>query len=168
MCSGSPPLFRCPSRCYAILSRHWRGREWHRQPCGRTSPPFVTPRLCADTRGRGSYLLSPACVWSRMGPGHPPTRRRLPIIPAILRQTRPPATRRPVTASYQETMLWAAATVYFFGFFRAGEITVPLSSAFDARVHLCWGDAERRPEPSSAERHLITCRLQIVVFVSWH
>ena len=73
----------------------------------------------------------------RAAAGQPPTRRRLPITPAILHQMRPPATRRPVTASYQETMLWAAATVCFF---RAGEITVPLSSAFDARVHLCWGD----------------------------
>ncbi len=38
------------------------------------------------------------------------------------------------------TMLWAAATLCFFGVFRAGEITVPSMKAFDAPTHLSWGD----------------------------
>ena len=42
--------------------------------------------------------------------------------------------------SYEERLLWAAAAVCFFGFFRAGEITAPNTSAFDPRVHLAWGD----------------------------
>ena len=31
-------------------------------------------------------------------------------------------------------------TTCFFGFFRAGEITVPAAEAFDPAVHLAWGD----------------------------
>ena len=109
-------------------------RRSPRPGCARTPGPrelSSLPRL---------RLVQNGARRERAAAGQPPTRRRLPITPAILRQMRPPATRRPVTASYQETMLWAAATVCFFGFFRAGEITVPRSSAFDARVHLCWGD----------------------------
>ena len=37
-------------------------------------------------------------------------------------------------------MLWAAATLCFYGFFRAGEITVPSLTAFNDKNHLCWGD----------------------------
>ena len=37
-------------------------------------------------------------------------------------------------------MLRAATTMCFFGFFRAGEITVPTEAAFNARIHLAWGD----------------------------
>ena len=64
----------------------------------------------------------------------PPT--RLPISLSLLRLLRPP----PETASYDECLLWAAAATCFFGFFRAGEITVPSPTAFDARFHLAWGD----------------------------
>ena len=37
-------------------------------------------------------------------------------------------------------MLWAAAVMCFFGFFRSGEITVPNLSSFDDKKHLAWGD----------------------------
>ncbi len=37
-------------------------------------------------------------------------------------------------------MLWAAVTTCFFGFFRAGEITVPSAAALNPAVHLAWGD----------------------------
>ena len=37
-------------------------------------------------------------------------------------------------------MLWVAAVLCFFGFFRSGEITVPSQNAFDPRKHLSWGD----------------------------
>lgn len=46
-----------------------------------------------------------------------------------------PCGSNPVTV-----MLWAAATLCFFGFFRAGEITVPSLTAFDKKKHLAWGD----------------------------
>ncbi len=37
-------------------------------------------------------------------------------------------------------MLWAAAALCFFGFFRLGEITVPSAEAFDMGVHLSFQD----------------------------
>ena len=37
-------------------------------------------------------------------------------------------------------MLWAASVLCFFGFFRAGEITLPSLNAFDSGKHLSWGD----------------------------
>ena len=44
------------------------------------------------------------------------------------------------TGGLDERMLWAAAKACFFGFFRAGEITVPSDSAFDSAVHLSFAD----------------------------
>ena len=63
---------------------------------------------------------------------------RLPITPPLLCRIR--LVCQPPTPSYDEALLWAAATTWFFGFFRAGEITVPAVSAFDPAVHLSWGD----------------------------
>ncbi len=37
-------------------------------------------------------------------------------------------------------MLWAAATLCFFGFMRSGELTVPSDSAFDPAIHLTMED----------------------------
>ncbi len=42
--------------------------------------------------------------------------------------------------SFDHKMLWAAATVCFFGFFRAGELTVPTDSAYDPTAHLNFED----------------------------
>ena len=68
----------------------------------------------------------------------PPARIRLPITPPILRRIR-------VLWSSQECdrdiiMLWAACTVCFFGFFRAGEVTVPAEVAYDTTRHLSFKD----------------------------
>ena len=53
-------------------------------------------------------------------------------------------------------MLCAAATLCFFGFFRAGEITVPTLSALTRKKHLAWGDvAIDNPEsPQTLQVHL--------------
>ena len=37
-------------------------------------------------------------------------------------------------------MLWAAASLCFFGFFRSGELTVQTINSFDPARHLSWGD----------------------------
>ena len=63
---------------------------------------------------------------------------RLPITPAILRQIH--SNWRARSSDPDIKMLWAAATLCFFGFFRAGELTVPSPSAYKASHHLSWGD----------------------------
>ncbi len=37
-------------------------------------------------------------------------------------------------------MLWAAATLAFFGFMRSGELTVPSTGGFKPDIHLTWQD----------------------------
>ena len=67
-----------------------------------------------------------------------PPNIRLPITPAVLRQIKGQWSAK---ASDPDTvMLWAASVFCFFGFFRAGEITVPTQAAYNPRRHLSWGD----------------------------
>lgn len=65
-------------------------------------------------------------------------RIRLPITPAILRQLK--CHWEIKAADSDVKMLWAAAVLCFFGFFRAGELTVPSLNSFDLKFHLSWGD----------------------------
>ncbi len=37
-------------------------------------------------------------------------------------------------------MLWAAASLCFFGFLRSGEVTIPTDTSFDKAVHLTFED----------------------------
>jgi len=66
---------------------------------------------------------------------HGDTEVRLPITPSILYKLKefwtPQQTNRDVV------MIWAMC---FFGFFRAGEITVPTAASFDGSKLLTWGD----------------------------
>lgn len=67
-----------------------------------------------------------------------PTKARLPITTSILTSLKSHWT--PQRTDPDIIMLWAAAVVCFFGFFRAGEITLPTLSSFDNTRHLSWGD----------------------------
>ena len=80
---------------------------------------------------------------------------RLPITPAVLHKLHNywnPTS----SASTDIVMLWAAATLCFFGFFRSGEITVPLQGSFDPSAHLGWGDIaiNDRSSPTILKVHL--------------
>ena len=66
------------------------------------------------------------------------TKIRLPITPAILIRLKEHWTPR--KSEPDIVMLWAAAVLCFFGFFRAGEITIPTISGFEESKHLAWGD----------------------------
>jgi hypothetical protein len=65
-------------------------------------------------------------------------RIRLPITTAILRSIHQLWNAR--AADPDIAMLWAAAVLCFFGFFRAGELTVPSLRSFVQAKHLSWGD----------------------------
>ena len=67
---------------------------------------------------------------------------RLPITPPppppLLRRLR--AVYHTGNPTFDDRLMWAAAVVCFFGFFRAGEIKVPSASAYDPSANLSWGD----------------------------
>ena len=41
---------------------------------------------------------------------------------------------------FNSIILWVALSVCFLFFFWSGDFTVPTATAYDARVHLSWGD----------------------------
>lgn len=79
---------------------------------------------------------------------------RLPITASLLRRIRSIWAREP--HKFDHITLWAACTLCFFVFFRAGEITSPSDSAFDPQVHLSFSDLafDRNSSPSMLRVHL--------------
>lgn len=67
-----------------------------------------------------------------------PKRARLPITPGILSKLKDVWEALP--RRRDAAMLWAAATVCFFGFLRVGEVVIPSDTAYDASWHLSYGD----------------------------
>ncbi len=65
-------------------------------------------------------------------------KNRLSITPSILDAIRSHWDQQGPTQD--QVMLWAAASVCFFGFLRSGEITVQSDSSFDPKCHLTFGD----------------------------
>ena len=59
-------------------------------------------------------------------------------------------------ASAEAEMLWAAASLCFFGFFRSGELTVPSVTSYDAASHLSRSDVsvDSLSDPQTLRIHL--------------
>ena len=66
------------------------------------------------------------------------THKRLPITRTILQKMFD--FLQPQLQEFDSVMLWAAASTCFFGFMRAGELSIPSAEAFDPTTHLCFGD----------------------------
>ena len=81
-------------------------------------------------------------------------RARQPITPELL--TKMKIAWLGAGASWDGCMLWAAATLCFFGFLRSGEITVPDDSSLDDSAHLTFKDVavDRLESPSMVRVHL--------------
>lgn len=89
------------------------------------------PRI--DSMARLEYVVRGA---KRLTSG--PTRTRLPItVPLLDQMRRSWSKERP---RRDALMLWAAASMCFFGFLRVGEVIVPSGLAFDPSVHLSVAD----------------------------
>ena len=106
---------------------------------------LTRPNHARSTETARVLVSSSAALGSERGPPVASQfRPRLSTVPPsdspVLRLIRPPTLLSPQSATYEEHLLWAAASVCFFGFFRAGEINVPSATAYDSAVHLSWGD----------------------------
>ena len=82
--------------------------------------------------------------------GPSPRARRLPITPELLSRIKQVWQGDPDRRD--KAMLWAAATMCFFGFLRAGEVVVPSDRGFEASTHLSYQDV--RVDSQAAPRYL--------------
>ena len=97
---------------------------------------FPDPRDTSSLPTLEACLMGIQCLQTRSWAN--PARNRLPITLSILGGIK--KVWEDVGVNHDHLLMWAAATVCFFGFFRSGEITVPSTAAFDPLLHLWWGD----------------------------
>ena len=112
---GDQGLMASSIRSYLSALRQWKISE------GLPEPQFaIMPRVKQVLKG----------IKVVRGKEGRTTKRKLPITPTILRQL------GKGKGGPDWEMYWAACNIAFFGFLRAGELTVPSQLAYDASYHL--------------------------------
>ena len=125
-----------------------------------------------------SYLAAVRNLQISLGLPDPRDQSSLPILKRVLAgisrarlaHQLPPRVRLPITGSLltrihtalhssshpEKILLWAIASVAFFGFFRLGELLVAAAVQYDSSVNLAWGDVavDNRLSPSMVRIHL--------------
>ena len=81
-------------------------------------------------------------------------RTRLPMTPSLMKKLR--SSWEKDSQSHNNIMLWAACCMAFFGFLRAGEITVPSLKEYDPDGHLSAGDValDSQTDPTVVRVHI--------------
>ena len=90
---------------------------------------------------------------ARLSRGQPPQQIRLPITITILARIH----QSLMSSSHPDRILvWAIASLAFFGFFRLGELLLEKASSYNQATHLSWGDValDDRSRPSAVKVHL--------------
>ena len=109
-------------KCYLAAVRHLHIAEGY-------GDPHINSMVKLEQVMKGIRSLQSKCL--KKTP-------RLPITPELLLKLKEMWSKRPELRD--GSMLWAAATLCFFGFLRSGEITIPADGAFDEGAHLTFSD----------------------------
>ena len=80
-------------------------------------------------------------------------RVRLPITAHVVTQIQDTLVR---SSNPERALVWAIASVAFFGFFRLGELLLESANRFNPRTDLSWGDVavDDRAKPTMVRVHL--------------
>ena len=127
------------SKCYLAAVRNTQLSLGLPDPRDQSSLPLLKRVLAGISRSRLSHQSPP--------------RVRLPITGPILTQIHGALQQ---SSHPDRTLIWAIASVAFFGFFRLGELLVESPDKYDPSISLSWGDVavDDRLSPSMARIHL--------------
>ena len=127
------------AKCYLAAVRNTQLSLGLPDPRDQSSLPLLKRVLAGISRSRLPLQSSP--------------RVRLPITVSILTQMH--HALHP-SSHPDKTLLWAIASVAFFGFFRLGELLVESPTKYDPSTSLSWGDVavDDKNSPSMVRIHL--------------